>query len=268
MAESGWGSDSVNKTITEKIIYNSDGLKVSGYISYPANSLNLLPCVIWCRGGYASRGAIDEFNAAGIFGQIAAEGYVVLAPQYRGSPGSEGTDEVGGNDLNDIFNIMPVADEIPCADTSTWGIEGWSRGGLMALLAIIRTDVFKSVVLTGAITSLSPDRFNPGFLQKLLSDNPSIIPINEKDFIKQRSVLSLADKIPSTSNLLIIHGTADEQVPASHSLDLASNLIKSGKNFRLLLLDKGDHFLKKHRKEVDRERFAWMKKHLRIKGSN
>ncbi len=90
MTASGWGQEVLDNTITEKITYLSDGLKVSGYISYPKDNSKKYPCVIWNRGGIGNRGAIDSFTARGLFGQIASWGYVVFATQYRGNDGGEG----------------------------------------------------------------------------------------------------------------------------------------------------------------------------------
>jgi dipeptidyl aminopeptidase/acylaminoacyl peptidase len=128
MIASGWSQEVLDNTITEKITYLSDGLRVKGYISYPIDKSKKYPCVIWNRGGIGNKGAIDSFTARGLFGQIASWGYVVFATQYRGNDGGEGTDEFGGDDVNDVLNLIPLADEIENADTTKWGIEGWSRG--------------------------------------------------------------------------------------------------------------------------------------------
>ena len=130
LVESGWGPEAVENSVVEKITYNSDGLKVKGYIAYPSDNSRKYPCVIWCRGGIGNAGVIDLFNARGIFGQLAGWGYTVLASQYRGNDGGEGKDEFGGDDLNDVLNLINAAEELPSADTGTWGIEGWSRGGI------------------------------------------------------------------------------------------------------------------------------------------
>lgn len=39
---------------------------------------------------------------------------------------SEGKDEIGGSDVNDILNLILLANEFGFADTHKWGIEGWS----------------------------------------------------------------------------------------------------------------------------------------------
>ena len=62
MVRSGWGEDSVDKTVVEKITYNSDGLKVKGYIAYPKDTSRKYPCIIWNRGGIGNAGVIEEMT--------------------------------------------------------------------------------------------------------------------------------------------------------------------------------------------------------------
>jgi len=135
MVISGWGEDTFSGSVVEKITYLSDGLKINGYLAYPADK-GKYPCIIWNRGGIGESGVIDVFNARGIYGQIASWGYCVFASHYRGNYGSEGSDEFGGNDVNDVINIIPAAEEVESANTGIWGIEGWSRGGMMTYLSL------------------------------------------------------------------------------------------------------------------------------------
>jgi len=122
--------------VVESITYISDGLKVKGYVAYPADTSKKYPCVIWNRGGISEKGVIDSYTARGLFGQIASWGYVVFASQYRGNAGGEGTDEFGGDDVNDVLNLIPLANGLEFADTEKWGIEGWSRGGLQKTIIL------------------------------------------------------------------------------------------------------------------------------------
>ena len=143
MLISGWGKDVYDNTIVERITYLSDGLKVKGYIAYPRdNKGKKFPCIIWNRGGYENKGAIDGFTARGMYGQIANWGYVVFASQYRGNAGGEGKEELGGSDVNDILNLIPLADELTFADKEKWGMEGWSRGGMMTFLTLKQNKKF------------------------------------------------------------------------------------------------------------------------------
>lgn len=264
MTISGWGKEALENTIVEKMTYNSDGLNVNGYIAYPKDENKKYPCIIWNRGGIGNAGAIDSFTARGLFGQIASWGYVVFASQYRGNAGSEGNDEFGGGDVNDVLNLIPLADHLPFADNRTWGIEGWSRGGMMTYLALTRTDIFKAAVISGGIANLRCNSEESRFMRKLYE--LTLGKYNEEQFNKKcesRSVINFPEKLCPTTPLLILHGTADTRVLPHDSLDLAYKLLELKYPFRLIMLENGDHFMKKHRTEVDEMRRKWFETYLK-----
>jgi dipeptidyl aminopeptidase/acylaminoacyl peptidase len=259
MVKSGWGDKTLNDTVVEKITYDSDDLKVKGYIAYPKKE-GKFPCIIWNRGGYYDKGAIDLFNARGIFGQIASWGYVVFATQYRGNAGGEGKESLGGEDVNDVLNLIPLAKEISKADLNLWGIEGWSRGGLMTFLALAENHNFKCAVLSGAISDL----------EKNVADNPNLKKIygemigkkNLKENLAKRSAINFVNKLPDIPYLLM-HGSSDETISPLQSIDLAKKFQEKKLNYRLVIFEGGDHFLKSHRKEVDSLRKSWFDKYLK-----
>lgn len=257
---SGWGEEVFENTVVEKITYLSDNLKVKGYLAYPGNPIGKYPCIIWNRGGYGDKGAIDRFNARGIFGRIASWGFVVLTSQYRGNDGGEGKDEIGGSDVNDILNLIPLADELDFADKNTWGIEGWSRGGMMSYLTLMKNPDFKCAVLVGAISDFKKyvkSGENRNSIYKEM--------IGEKDFEKkldERTIINSAGKLPKIPYLLI-HGGSDETVPVTQTIEISEKFRELGMNFHLHIMENGDHFLKKYRKEVDILKKDFYKKNLK-----
>jgi len=263
MVKSGWGACALNDSIVEAITYLSEGLKVKGYIAYPKKE-GIFPCLLWLRGGVGDSGAIDEFNARGMFGKLAARGYVVFAPQYRGSLGGDGIDEFGGDDIKDVFNIMELANDMPNADTNIWGVEGWSRGGLMAYQLLTMTDIFKAALILGGISNVRNAINTPLLYQRIKELSDKSIGLEDfNELIEKRSVANYASKISDKTPILIIHGTDDERVLVTDPLDLSYKLLEGKKKFRLVLLEGGDHFLKSHRAEVDRMRVGWFKDYLK-----
>ncbi len=264
MIISGSGEDIIENTTVEKITNLSDGLKVKGYIAYPKNVNEKIPCIIWCRGGIGNAGAIDRFNARGIFGQLASWGYCVFASQYRGNDGGEGLDNFGGDDVHDVLNLIPLAEEIPFADTSRWSIEGWSRGGMMTYLTLTKTDLFKSAVVIGGIANLRCNSIESKFMRRLYEH--TLGNYDSEDFYQRcesRSIIYFPEKLSEKTPILIIHGNADVRVLPHDSIDLSYKLLELKRNFRLVMLENGDHFLKSHRKEVDKIRKDWLDKCLK-----
>ncbi|MCK7516805.1 MAG: prolyl oligopeptidase family serine peptidase [Ignavibacteriales bacterium] len=196
-----------------------------------------------------------------MFGQLASWGYCVFASQYRGNAGSDGHDEVGGSDVNDILNLIPLADEIPQADKLTWGIEGWSRGGMMAFLTLQRNHNFKCAVLVGAISNVEEYANNS---PKLKSYYENLIGKEklEKE-LQKRSAINFVNELPKIPYLLI-HGAQDETVSSNQSIELAKKFNEYDIPHKLVLPENGDHFLRKNRKKLmSCEKLVGMQKYLK-----
>jgi len=260
MLTSGWGKDSIEKANVEKIIYLSDGLRIEGYLAYPKDQKEneKFPCIIWNRGGAGKNGMIDSFAARGMFGQLASWGYVVFASMYRGS--LEGKDEGVGGDVNDVLALLSIAEEIPFADTSRWGIEGWSRGGLMTYLILQQTEIFKCAVFVGAISDVRmPAKNTPAMTELFKHAFPKEIFDAE---MAKRCALDHADKLAKGTNYLLIHGGGDEIISPLQSIEMAKKLTEREINYRLVILEQGTHYLRNHRKEVAALRKHWYEKYL------
>jgi dipeptidyl aminopeptidase/acylaminoacyl peptidase len=82
--------------VCERLEYASDGLRVVAILVRPSRTEGRrLPVVIYNHGGGARDGALPE--AVGLDqARWVADGYLFLAPQYRGGGGGQGDDEVGG----------------------------------------------------------------------------------------------------------------------------------------------------------------------------
>ena len=187
MIKSAWGNNSIDETVLEKITYQSDGLKVKGYLAYPNDTSRKYPNIIWCRGGFGNAGALDDFNAQGILGQLSSWGFVVFESQYRGNVGGEGEDQFGGNDLNDVINLISLADQLEFCNKNIWGIEGWSRGGMMMYLTLTRSNLFKAAISTGGISNVDCTINESSFMRKLIHFDQNKI---DHNFCKKRSILT------------------------------------------------------------------------------
>lgn len=126
----------LDSIVISEITYLSDGLKVNGYLIEPRVTGNY-SCIIYNRGGNREFGKL-EIGTSVWLGNLAKNGYVVIASQYRGNRGSQGREEFGGEDVNDILNLTEVLKEVESANTSKIGTYGWSRGIMMTYVALKR----------------------------------------------------------------------------------------------------------------------------------
>jgi len=258
MLVGGWGKNAYDDTVLKKIIYSSGSGEVSGYLCIPKLQNQKYPLIIWNRGGSGNDGRIDEFIAAGMFGEIASWGYVVLASNYRDK------DEFGGKEIEDVMNLMKLSESLRYCEHDRIGMEGWSRGGMMTYLALRMTDKIRCAVIISGLSDLfrnekeSPDRRK---LYKELFGNCSAEEFEQRK--KERSAVYFADEINQKANILLIHGTSDRVVSYKDSVDIYEKLKNAGINIRLELMEGGDHYLRKYRKEVSVLRKSWFDRYLK-----
>ena len=199
-------------------------------------------------------------------GELTNNGYVIVASQYRGNAGSEGIEEFGGKDVNDVLNLIPLASNIAQADTSRIGMFGWSRGEMMTYIALSKTkNIRAAVVLSGL-----PD------LIKLLETRKDfdisvyapLIPDYTKDktrLLQERSATFFADKINKTTAILILQGTADWRVLTNLVLELVTRFYEVKQPFKFILYEGGKHALIEHRKDYVNQMINWFNIYLRDK---
>ncbi len=81
--------------------------------------------------------------------------------------------------------------------------------------------------------------------------------------MKERSAVFFADKINKSTRILLIHGTADDKVSSQDSIDMHDKLKLNGIDCDIKLIEDGDHYLRKQRKEVVNMRREWFDKFLK-----
>lgn len=244
----------------EKVFYQSDGLKVVAYLGTPVKlERGKYPIIIFNRGS-GVRNDIGYVYTP-LFRKLIKEGFIVIAPALRGSEGGEGSDQLGGNDLDDIMNIIPVLSSLGYADTSKMFMLGESRGGIMTFLAIKRRFPLKAAATIGGLSDmemyLKDNPWSEGALKQLYPDYDK----NRQQILQSRSVLNWAEAI--NTPVLIMNGQADTQVRPYQALNLAQKLSASGKAFQLVIIEGGNHRLSgKSASERDRQIIDWFKKYL------
>ncbi len=238
-------ADSLN---VYKFTYLSNDQKVVGFLVQPKSFLinqnqeiRKKPCIIYNRGGSQGYGFIDQVALFGKkIGDLALQGYTVIATQYSGCGGSEGLDEYGGRDLYDVLNLKIILDQLDCVDITRIGMYGHSRGGLMTYMCVSQVDWIEAAVVGSAHSDMQKqiqERPDLRLKTATMFDNTSVEELNH------RSPIKWPEKFCQNTPILIIHGTSDSSVLASHSLELATKLYENKKMFRLLLLEGGNHAL-------------------------
>lgn len=256
--------DSLTTLISlQQIIYQSDGLKIKGFVAQPVKPAKY-QAIIYCRGGNREFGSLNAFELF-YMQQMAAWCYVVIASQNRGCCGSEGADEFGGNDIHDVLNLLPALAQLPNADTSKIGIHGWSRGGMMTYLAMKQSKRFKAAVVGAGAANLynnitmRKDSFEHYVYAQLMPDYYK----NKDRELRKRSVVYWADSLCKTTPLLLMHGSADWRVTPEESLEVVNKLYAVKHPLKFIFYPGGDHGLREYRADTDAEVKKWFDDYLK-----
>ena len=241
----------------QRITYMSDGLKVKGYLVYPKAG-GKYPGIVYNRGGNKEFGKITTAKVAFVLGKVASFGYVVAGSQYRGNDGGEGHEEFGGKDVDDVLNMVPLLKSLPDVDSACLGIFGWSRGGMMTYLTLMRTDIFRAAVVGGGLSDLFLMMKSRPDMEEVYYDVIPGYAQHKETSLDARSAIRHVDKICKTAPILMLHGTADWRCVPQMALDMAQAFQKEKVPYRLIMFEGGDHGLTEHDDEVYRQIHLWL----------
>ena len=194
-----------------------------------------LPVLFDPYGGPHAQRVVSSSMAFTAAQWFANQGFCVVIADGSGTPGrgSEWEREVYHDlataVLSDQIDVLAHLHEIaPCADTTRVAIRGWSFGGYLAALAVLRAPQHFHVAIAGA--PVTEWKLYDTFYTERYLGNPAH---DEQPYIAS-SLLHDAKNL--TRPLLVIHGLADDNVLAAHSLELTTALLHAGKPHEFLPL--------------------------------
>lgn len=242
--------------MAHEILYESEELNISGFEVRPRNINNKkYPLIIFNRGGNNDFGAISDEMLKYIFSMYAEEDYVVLASQYRGTH-TEGKDEFGGSDINDVSSLIDIAYNLKYIDTDRIYMLGFSRGSIMTLQMLKDRDDIKAAATIGTISDLQKTYASREYAMKsvlidCIGGNPEKIPSE----YKRRSAINWVQEIDTP--LLILHGENDKRVSVTQAIDFKEELDRLDKTSKLIIYDNDDHSLEVNYFEAVHEVLTW-----------
>ena len=257
------GFEYVDSLDIQSMVYESDGLMVTGFVVKPKAKGNY-PCIIYNRGGNRDMGSLLVYTAAIYMGKIASAGFVVIASNYRGNSNSEGKEEFGGADVNDVLNLIPALSQIEGADTSRIGMFGVSRGGMMSYIAAKKSSKIKAIAVVGGMSNLFTMKKNrPEMETHVYSE---LIPNYENDLenqLKNRSAAFWADQLPKSTKFLILHGSDDQAVSVEEARELHEKFIEHKIKHVFIEYEGDNHGLRKNAVHVSKQINNWFLKYVK-----
>lgn len=242
--------------VMERIAYPSDGLTVFAYVYRPVHPAGRLPVIVFNRGSWTWPAFAAELLV--MARRLAERGYLVVAPMYRGSGGAAGRDEMGGADLDDLMNIVPVVRAMANADSNRLYLYGESRGGMMVYQALRDGFPARAAAVVGAFTDLEAMLASPQWAQAGAAIWPDLAE-RRAEIVQRRSAVHWSERIRVP--VLILHGADDRLVSPDQSRRMAALLGAAHRPFELRIVDGAGHTLGERGAERDAWVTDWFARH-------
>jgi dipeptidyl-peptidase-4 len=162
---------------------------------------------------------------------FAEQGFAVVVADGRGTPGrGPAWDKTIARDFatgvleDQVTALHAAAEAFVDLDTERVAIRGWSFGGYLSALAVLRRpDVFHAAVAGAPVTDFR--LYDTHYTERYLGD-----PAVDADAYEQSSITNDPERTGAAAArpLFIVHGLADDNVVVAHSLRLSSALLAAG----------------------------------------
>lgn len=236
------------------VTYWSDGLKVKGLLAEPSKP-GVYDGFLYLRGGIKNVGMVRPSRIV----QFAAEGFVVMAPFYRGNQGGEGNEDFAGIDRVDAFSAVRLLRNHLHVRKKHIHVFGFSRGGVMALLTAIHCRDIRSVVTWGGVSDMALTYVEREDLRRMMKRVIGGSPNKYPDRYKWRTPLYELEHLQAP--IMIIHGVQDQNVSIEHAYRLEKRLTELGKPVTTIYIEEFNHYFPpKSNREMVKRLTGWMKR--------
>jgi dipeptidyl aminopeptidase/acylaminoacyl peptidase len=246
----------------------ADGLTIEGMLLLPRERGSVpLPMVVDVHGG--PTWSIKHAFNPGFALPLAAAGYAVFLPNYRGNVGwgqayaKLNVGDPGGAEFDDILRGIDWCVATGFADPERLGITGASYGGYLTAWAVATTRRFKAAVMVSGIANQWSCHYscNHAFGEYIVG-GPMAEEAPRRLAIERSPLLRLAG---ATTPTLILHGREDRCTPLGQAQELYSALVEQGAAAELVVYPREGHGLQEraHRRDAWQRTIGWFTRHLR-----
>lgn len=249
----------------------SRGDTVTGFYYLPADfdASRSYPMIVYYYGGCTPTAKVLEYHYP--FSVFAAQGYVVYVCEPSGAIGfgqefaARHVNTWGKESADDIIEgVQAFLREHPYVDAKHVGCMGASYGGFMTEYLQTRTNIFAAAISHAGISNIA-SYWGGGYWGYSYGETAQYgsFPWNNPDLYVKQSPLFNADKIHTP--LLLLHGTADTNVPTTESQQLFTALRILGRPVSYVQIDGENHIIMDFNKRMAWQNviFAWFAKWLK-----
>ena len=228
----------------------SDGVELNGWIMKPANfdASKKYPVIMHQYSGPGSQKVLDQWNIGsrgdgGMFeAYMAEQGFISVCVDGRGTGGRGAAFEkctylqLGVKEARDQVETALYLGSLPYVDKNNIGIWGWSFGGYCTLMAMSEgTPVFKAGVAVAAPTDWR-------FYDTVYTERFMRTPKENMEGYEASSAMNRVDKFHG--ELLLMHGTADDNVHLRNASEYSEALVQADKQFDMHIYTNRNHSIR------------------------
>lgn len=170
---------------------------------------------------------------------LAQEGFIVASIDPRGTA-ARGEEfrkctymQLGKIESDDMIAAAKWLAEKPYIDNKNVGIWGWSYGGFMSSLCIMKgNDIFTTAIAVAPVTNFK-------YYDSIYTERYMRTPKENEQGYNDNAPTNWADKLKG--NLLLCHGTADDNVHVQNTYELAESLVQANKQFDMAIYTNRNH---------------------------
>ena len=225
----------------------TDGVELNGWMMKPINfdANKKYPVILHQYSGPGSQEVLDTWrigarNDGGMFeAYMASQGFIMVCVDGRGTGGRGSNFEkctymsIGVKEARDQVETALYLSKLPYVDNQNIGIWGWSYGGYNTLMAMSEgTPVFKAGVAIAAPTDWR-------FYDSVYTERFMRTPKENMEGYNASSAIHRVDKLHG--KLLLIHGTADDNVHLRNASEYSEALVQADKQFDMHIYTNRNH---------------------------
>jgi len=232
-------------------VTTEDGVTMDGWKIMPDNfdSTKKYPVVFYVYTEPGATTVSDSYGSAGTFlygGDMAADGYIQISLDGRGTPSPKGAEwrksiyrKVGILNIRDQAMAAKKIIQWGYVDTTRIAVWGWSGGGSTTLNLLFQyPDIYKTGV------AIAPVAYRLSY-DNIYEERYMGLPQENKDDYIKASAITYAKGLKG--NLLVIHGTGDDNVHYQNTEMLINELVRYNKQFQLMSYPNRTHSISEGR---------------------
>lgn len=226
-------------------VKTQDGIEMDGWMVKPNNfdPTKKYPVVFYVYGEPATQTVVDRFGTGFnrlYAGNMANDGYIYMSVEGRGAPAPKGRawrkaiyHNIGNINIKDQAMAAKEILKWSFVDADRVAVWGWSGGGSSTLNLMMQyPEIYKTGVSVAAVDNqLNYDNIYQERYMGLLPE--------DKHYFVDNSPLAHAKKLKG--NLLLVHGTGDDNVHYNNAEQMINELVKHGKVFQLMSYPNRSH---------------------------